>query len=82
MIFIKNRYEIDGDTLIIFLNNQGGKYKTYIDLSDKEKVDKINHTFFASWRENTKSYYAVATVYLGMIDGKPKYKTTYLHKLV
>lgn len=36
----------------------------------------------ANWKNYTKSYYVMCTIYLGMINGKPKYKGIYLHHLI
>ena len=34
------------------------------------------------WKPDIENYYAQATIYQGMIDGTPKYKTLYLHRFI
>lgn len=77
---LKNKYEINEDIVIIYLTNKKGEiHKTLIDLEDLDKIEKMNLSWHLKWDVGTETYYAKATKYLGIIDGKPKYETIYLH---
>jgi len=79
-----NKYEIRGDIVVIFLENKKGeKFETLIDLEDLERIKGLGyHWFFERTPKGIKGRYARATVYQGYIDGKPKYKTFKLHRLI
>jgi hypothetical protein len=78
-----NQYKIVDNYVIIYLSGKKNKgFVTYIDLEDLEKVKEYNLSWNASWREDVKNYYAVATQYLGMENGKSKSKVIYLHRLI
>jgi hypothetical protein len=80
---MKNKYNIKEDIVTIFLVDRNNNIReTFINLEDFEKVNNYNGTFFASYRDNIKKYYCCITLYLGIINGKPKYKTEYLHKII
>lgn len=78
-----NEYEIIDNYVIIYIvNKKGEKFETYIDLEDFNKVKALNNPIHASYRKNNDNYYAAIHKYLGIIDGKPKYKTLLLHRVV
>lgn len=55
---MKNHYEINGDTTIIFLRrNNGDILKTYIDTSDLEKVQRFPNTWLSHWDRNRQKFY-------------------------
>lgn len=45
-------------------------------------MDKYDVTWHSWWNKDTESYYARCSEYLGKVDGKYKYRTTYLHKVI
>jgi hypothetical protein len=82
---LKNNYYINdvSDFIIInLINRKGELFQTFIDKDDFMKVDDYYGTFFASYRKDSNSYYCCITLYLGMINNKPKYKTIYLHQII
>lgn len=82
-VIFSNKYEIKDDVILIYLSNKKGVNKTVtIDINDLNKLKELNipwHLFFSN---TIKDYYATATYYLGYIDGKPKYKTIYMHRFL
>ena len=50
---------------------------------DKEDLNKIKEKQWHVWfSPNTQSWYVRATNYLGLINGKPKYDSTMLHRFI
>jgi hypothetical protein len=83
VIFIKNKYEIKDDYVIIYvLNNKNEKFKIYIDKEDFDLVNRIG-SWHVKWFPYVESYYARTTIYSGIdINGKYIYKTLYMHRLI
>lgn len=80
---MKNKYEVRGDITAIFLVNRKGEvYETIIDTDDLERVKEVNLSWHLEWDKKVGKYYCKASEYLGIIDGKPKYKTIRLHKFI
>jgi hypothetical protein len=80
---MKNEYEIRGDIVAIKLKNRKGEeYETIIDLDDLEKVKSLNLSWSLKMDYKTDRRYCQASEYLGMINGKPKYRTVYLHSVI
>lgn len=80
-----NKYEIRGDTTIIFLENRKGeKFETMIDTEDLDRLIKLNyHWHVEHARSGLKPYYARTQVYQGCVDGVHKNNKTYkLHGLI
>ena len=79
-----NEYKINGDTTILFYKNRKGKkYEILIDTEDLDKLIKLNkHWNVASDGKTPPHYYAKTMEYLGIFDGKPKYKAFYLHDII
>ena len=72
-----NKYEIRGDTTVIFMPMRTGKLlETLIDTEDLEKVLKTNLIWHGVWDIYSKAYYAKATAY------KQKPSTVSLHRVV
>lgn len=83
MIFIKNEYEIKGDTIFIkIVNRKKEVYYSKVSLCDLEKLLSFNVKWHLFYSKTTKSNYVSCSEYLGYIDGKPKYKTHYLHRFL
>jgi hypothetical protein len=81
---MKNQYEIIDDYVVIYMKRKksGEILKTYIDLDDFDKVKELNLSWHPYWEKTMKKYYARATRYLGIVDGKPKYDTPLLHQII
>jgi extradiol dioxygenase family protein len=76
---MKNKYEIRGDVVCIFLNRRkGNNLETLIDLADLDKVNKFPGTFYAAFSQTTDSYYA--TCQESLRNGKQR--TVRLHRLL
>lgn len=72
-----------GNYVVIYLNRRKGEpLETYIDIEDFDKVNNFPYSWFAQYYTFTKSFYAVSTVYKGIVNGKPTYSRQRLHKLV
>lgn len=80
---MKNRYEIKDDKIIIYLYRKNGdRYETIVDIRHLKMLLNFDVNWYPSWSDNAKKYYVAATKYLGKVDGKVKYETHYLHRLI
>jgi hypothetical protein len=78
-----NKYEIRGIITVIYLEKRNGKIlETLIDTEDLCKLIKLNYRWNAIWKQNTKSYYAKATVYRGIINGERQQDSYYLQRVL
>ena len=83
MIIIKNEYEIVGDTIVIkIVNRKKEIYYSKVYLCDLDKLLSFNVKWHLFYSPTTKSNYVSCSEYLGDVDGKPKYKTHYLHRFL
>lgn len=83
MIIIKNEYEIVGDTIVIkIVNRKKEIYYSKVSLCDLDKLLSFNIKWHLFYSPTTKSNYVSCSEYLGYVDGKPKYKTHYLHRFL
>jgi hypothetical protein len=81
LIAIKNDYEIrDGYVVVFYTNRKQEDFEMLFDLDDLEKLKELPYSIFAAFIN--VGYYAATTEYLGMVDGKPKYKTIFMHRYV
>ena len=56
---MKNKYEIHGEAVSIFLRRQDGTIlETLIDLSDFDKINKYSGTWIAKWVKAMNGFYA------------------------
>lgn len=77
---MKNNYKIIGNDTIIYLKTKTEVvYETVIDTEDLDRLLLFNTTWHARYSEFTNSHYVAACEYMGIINGKPKYKTRSLH---
>jgi hypothetical protein len=78
-----NRYLIKGNAVHIELRrrNQESLW-AIIDIDDLKKVVEFDYTWHAEWKKDINGYYASATKHLGIINGKQKSKSLYLHKFI
>lgn len=80
---MKNRYKICGDYTIIYLDRRSGEpFETFIDTEDLDKIQNFAYKFTASKFRTPDDYYALATIYLGIKDGIPRYSTVRLSRIV
>lgn len=57
---MKNRYEVKGNEVTIFLQSKDGIFiETIIEREDFKKIDEFKGTWYAWWEKNTNSYYVV-----------------------
>lgn len=79
---MKNKYTIEGDIVkIYFKHKKLGEQYAIINLECLDKVLGCDASWFGSLKSNNRCY-LVTTLYLGIVDGKPKYRTLYLHRLI
>jgi len=72
---MKNRYKICGDYTIIYLPKKTGEiYETKINTEDLDKLIIQNLSWNATYDPKMSQHYVQSTEYLGIIDGKAKYK--------
>jgi len=81
---MKNKYIIENDIIKIILHRR--KDDDLITIIDKEDFDKLNAydgTFYASrYIKLNGKFYVKITLYLGTIDGRPKYKVIRFHRII
>lgn len=80
---MKNRYKIDGDKLIVYLDRRDRTViECVTDADQLEKLMTLNVKWCAKWAEKTRSYYVQANKCVGRFDGVKKYTTIYMHKVL
>jgi len=81
-----NKYEIRGkSTVMFFKNRKGQEFESLIDTDDLDRLIKLDWHWNIEWAnygtDASKCYIRTST-YLGYKDGKPKYKTYKLHRVI
>lgn len=80
-----NNYIIDKENNIAKIElrrrNQESLW-TIVDLEDLEKVLNFPYTWYAKYFPDIDDYYACATEYLGIENGKAKNRLAYLHQFI
>lgn len=80
---IKNDHTIKGDITIFHITRRNGdKFDVIIDTEKLYIFDELNYKIHVSWHSDIQGYYAEICQYLGTINGKAKYKTLLVHRLV
>jgi len=80
---MRNNYKIKKDIVHIEIaNKKNEQYEALVDVSELDRLISENLSWHLEWKETSNAYYVKATKYLGIIDGKPKYKTVRLHKFI
>jgi hypothetical protein len=78
---LRNNYRIEEEIVYISLySKKHGKFEAIIDKSDLDFLLHIDALWYPHLNKTNNSFYAHYTKYLGMFNGKPKYKTIALHK--
>lgn len=83
VIEIKNKYKIDGNTVIIYFKEKNlGDLHTLVSIESLDKLLKFNVSWHGAMRYRDNRCYVKCTEYLGIVDGKPRYRTLYLHRFL
>jgi len=78
------KYEIKKDcTILTFKNKKGLILSCTIDSEDLDKITSYKYSWHLRWKNNTKSYYVVASEYKGVSEnGNGKYKNVYMQRFL
>lgn len=71
---------IDGEYVIFEVEKDGKIIEIMVDMDDFEDIN--HYSWHADWRNVMNNYYITRTEYLGIVNGKPGYKTIYLHNSI
>lgn len=78
---MKNRYELIKGVYHIYLSNKKGEeYSCLVDEIGFSKLKEFKYKWHLIWSNTTKGYYAKATQYNGIQNGKPSYETVLMHR--
>lgn len=70
-----NEYEVFGNVTKIYVTRRDSSvHAIVIDTKNLEKIKNIGYKCIVQWDEDIQNYYGHITIYLGIVDGKPKYK--------
>jgi len=80
---MKNKYIVENDCIKISLHRRSKKnLEAIIDLEDFNKVNAFKGTFYSMFEPDIHGYYVGISIYLGKINGKPKYTTPRLGRII
>jgi hypothetical protein len=80
---IRNIYTIvDKIAYLHITRRNGDKFDIPMNANDLDKLEKVDRSVHVSWHSAIQGYYAEVCDYLGTFDGKPKYKTLLLHRIL
>ena len=83
VLFIKNKYIIDGDITLIFVNgNKNALFVTLIDTKHFDKVNSFEGQWFAQYQPTNNSWYVRNSITYKKEDGTWSAKATLLHNLI
>lgn len=78
-----NNYTVHGEvTYIHVINRKNEKFDILIDTEDLDKLINLDCYWHVAHNPKIKGYYAQSTIYNGIINNKPNYKTLYLHRII
>jgi len=81
MINISYNYKIIDDYVeLYFKDNKNNEYVSYLDLEDLDTL--LNYPYKFIPRKDYSGYYLAATVYTGLVNGKPTYHVGKLHRVI
>lgn len=78
---MRNRYEVRGDTTVIFVEYEGFPFETYISTQDLE-LAKTAHVWNARYEHHADSFYVVGRVPKTLEDGTIIKESVLLHRLI
>jgi hypothetical protein len=82
-IHIKNKYVIDGDNTLIYVNgNNGAEFICLIDTKNFDKVNEFEGQWFAQYQPNNQSWYVRNSWSYQKEDGRWSAKGVLLHNLI
>jgi hypothetical protein len=80
---LKNKYKICDGYAIIYVTQRNGKmHEIKIDLDVFEILKSFKYSWHVWLDPNNGKYYAMCTVYTGMVDGKPTNQVIYMHRII
>lgn len=78
-----NEYKVLGNKTEIYVKQRNSTlHKIIIDTVNLDKLKEFGHKWHVQWHNDTKSYYAHCTFYLGTFNGKPKYKNVTIQTIL
>lgn len=78
---MKNKFEYFEDYMVLIISRRNGDiFKIYIDIEEKENIGKLS--WHVGWKGDIKSFYAENSTYMGVVNGKPKYKITTMQNYI
>jgi hypothetical protein len=78
-----NKYKVVDDYVIIYIHRRDKTIiETIIDVEDLDRLKELNLYWHTYYDKKLRHYYVQATEYMGVFDGKPKYRMWYLHRVV
>lgn len=80
---MKNEYKVIGNYIEIYMHNRIQElFVTQVSKKHLRRLLDFDVKWHPDWKPEINNYYAQATIYQGISNGKPKYKTLYLHRFV
>lgn len=80
---MRNEYKIIGNYIEIYMFNRSKElFITQVSRKHLERLLNFDVRWHSDWKPDINNYYAQATIYQGIENGKPKYKTLYLHRFI
>ena len=80
---MKNNYIFEDDHVRIFLHRRKNiDLELLVDLEDFDLINSFDGTFYSSLNRSNGQYYSKITIYMGLINEKPKYKTMFVHRII
>ncbi len=80
---MKNKYEkFDDFAIIQCISRKNEIFEVLVDLDDLEVLISSPYSLFCHWTKNSNAYYATITQYVGIKNGKARYKSIPLHNLI
>lgn len=80
-MYKRNEYKLIDDYVIFYVTRRNGEvFEIYADKSDLNLLK--DYCWHVGWHKNIDSFYAETVLYLGKIDGKYKYKSMIMDRLI
>jgi hypothetical protein len=82
-VCLKNEYKIFGDYAVVYAKRWDSSiHEIKVDLDDLERLINFKYSWHVWWNKKTQSFYAMCTVYTGMVNGSPTNQIIYLHRYI